>query len=66
MHNAPDFFVAPDNRIDFFLSRKGGKVAAIFVQRLHSRFGVLICYALVAAHGFKRFQNRRAIYAVLL
>ena len=65
LHDAPDLFVASDNRIDFVLTCKGGQIAAEFFKRAHRRFGIVARYLLIPAHGFQRFQNRLSVDAVL-
>ena len=62
LHGAADFLVAPDDRIELVLARQGRQVAAIFLQRLIRRLGVLAGDALVAAHLLHRGEKCVARY----
>ena len=50
LHHAPDFVVAPDDRIDLPAPRQLGQIAAVFFQRLIFPLGILIRHPLRAAH----------------
>ncbi len=51
LHDAADFLIATDDRIDLAGFRTGGEIGAVFLQRLVFALGVLIDHALAAAHG---------------
>ena len=46
LDDAPDFLVAPDDRVELALAGRIGQVAAVLVQRLVGRLGVLRRHAL--------------------
>ena len=50
LHDAPDFVVAADDRIDLSAPRQLGQIAPIFLQRLIFPFRILIGHALRTAH----------------
>jgi len=65
-HRAPDFLIAPDDRVEFALAGKRGQVAAVLFQSLKGGFRVLAGNGLAAAHRAQRFQNRVAGNTVAL
>src|SRR5688572_21753440 len=48
LHDATDFVVAANYRIDFALTRGGGEVAPVFFDRLKFVFRIWICHTLVS------------------
>ena len=57
LHDAADFVVAADDRVDFAASRHLGEVAPVFFQRLVFRLGILVGDALGAAHLLERLHE---------
>ena len=66
LHHAPDFVVAPDDRIDLALPRQLGQVAPVFFQRLIFSLGILIGHALRTAHLLERLHQLVARYPEIL
>ena len=66
LHDAANFFVAADDRIEFRAPRQLGQIARIFFQRRIGGFGILRSDALAAAHPRQRLQNGFMRSAVLL
>ena len=58
--DAADLLVAADDRIELALARELGEVAAVLLERLVLRLGVLIGDARAAAHRLQRLQHRVA------
>ena len=62
LDGAADFVVATDHRVELALTGAFGEVDAVFFQRLALPFGLLVLYALAAAHGgdskFERFARK--------
>ena len=57
LDHAADLFVAADDRVELALARELGEVAAVALQRLVGRLGVLAGDALRAAHGRERLED---------
>ena len=57
LHDAADFLVATDDRVDLAHARQSRQVAAVFFQRLVSAFGSLGSDALRAADARQGFQD---------
>ena len=57
LHQAADFLVAPDDRVQLSLACQGGQVAPVFLQGLVSAFGVFTGDALRATDGLEGVQN---------
>ena len=66
LHDAADFLVAADDRIDLALARQGGQVAAILLQRLELVLRIGVGDALVAAQVRQRPQHHVALEPVRL
>ena len=66
LHHAPDFFVAPNDRVDLSLSRQGSKVTAIFLQCLKFVFGVWVSHALITAQVGQCAQDGVAFQSLRL
>ena len=58
LHHAPDFFVAPDHRIELAAPCQFGQVAPVLLQRAKGGFGILRSHAVAAANRGHRLQNR--------
>ena len=65
LHDAADFIVAADDRIEFAAPRQFDQVAAVLFQRAERRFRILRRHAVAAAHGRERLQDRFARRAML-
>ena len=66
LHDAADFVVAADDRIDLAAPRQLGEVASVFFQRLIFALGILIGHALRTAHLLERLHQLVARHAGLL
>ena len=66
LHHAPDFVVAPDDRIDLPLPRHLRQIAPILLQRLIFSFRILVRHPLRSAHLLQRLHQLVARDARLL
>ena len=57
LDDAADLLVAADDRVELACARQSGQVAAVLLQRLVGRLGVLRGDALAAAHLLQRLQH---------
>ena len=57
LHDAADFVVAADHRVELALAGGFGQVVRVALQRLVLGFGILVGDALRAAHRDQRLQN---------
>ena len=65
LHDAADFIVAADHRIELAAPREFDQVAPVLFERSESRFGILRRHAMAAAHRGQRLQNRFARRSIL-
>ena len=66
MHDATNFVVAANDRIDFSRARQGREVSAIFLERLEFVFRILVRNTLIAAKLGQRFENGVILQAICL
>ena len=66
LHHAPNFFIAPDHRIELRAARQLRQIARVFLQRRVRRLRILRRHALISAHSGQRLQNRFVRSAVAL
>ena len=66
LNDAADLFVAADDRIELAAARELGEVAAVLLERLVFRFGILIGDALRPSHLREHLENAILRDAVLL
>ena len=57
LHDAADFLVPANNRVNLFLPRKRGKIAAVFFKALEGGLGVFGAYPLTAADVLEHGKN---------